>query len=38
MWLLFEIGILMSWILLPHRRAAAPEKDSDDEPGDQATN
>jgi sec-independent protein translocase protein TatC len=37
MWLLFELGILMSWILLPHRRAA-PEKDSDDEPGDQATN
>jgi len=33
MWLLFEIGILMSWILLPDRRTA---KAGSDVPGDQA--
>jgi sec-independent protein translocase protein TatC len=37
MWLLFEIGLLMSWILLPHRRTA-PVEESDDSSGDQATN
>jgi len=32
MWLLFEIGLLMSWILLPHRRSAAEENpDADDQ-------
>jgi sec-independent protein translocase protein TatC len=36
MWLLFEIGLFMSWVLLPHRRTA-PAEGSDDEPGDQAT-
>lgn len=36
MWLLFEIGLLMSWILLPHRRSAAVENpDADDQ--DQAS-
>jgi sec-independent protein translocase protein TatC len=37
MWLLFEIGLFMSWVLLPHRRTS-PTEGSDDEPGDQATN
>ena len=37
MWLLFEIGLLMSWILLPHRRTGASEE-SEDEAEDQATN
>lgn len=37
MWLLFEIGLLMSWLLLPHRRSDAV-KDEDDDPEDQATN
>jgi sec-independent protein translocase protein TatC len=37
MWLLFEIGLLMSWILLPHRRTGATEE-SEDEAEDQATN
>jgi sec-independent protein translocase protein TatC len=37
MWLLFEIGILMSWVLLPDRRTSKAEA-GDDEPGDQATN
>jgi sec-independent protein translocase protein TatC len=37
MWLLFEIGILMSWVLLPDRRTTKAEA-GDDEPGDQATN
>lgn len=32
MWLLFEIGLLMSWILLPHRRRGAVD---DPESGDQ---
>jgi len=36
MWLLFEIGILMSWILLPHRRVASEA--AEDEPEDQASN
>lgn len=36
MWLLFEIGLLMSWILLPHRRTGASEE-SEDEAEDQAT-
>lgn len=36
MWLLFEIGLLMSWILLPHRRTGATEE-SEDEAEDQAT-
>jgi sec-independent protein translocase protein TatC len=35
MWLLFEIGILMSWILLPHRRTAP---DPGEEAADQANN
>jgi len=35
MWLLFEIGLLMSWILLPERRTAREEGE---EPDDQATN
>ncbi|MDH3788489.1 MAG: twin-arginine translocase subunit TatC, partial [Xanthomonadales bacterium] len=30
MWLLFEIGLLMSWILLPHRRGHA-ENDSEED-------
>jgi sec-independent protein translocase protein TatC len=37
MWLLFEIGLFMSWVLLPHRRNTQNE-DGDDTPGDQATN
>lgn len=37
MWLLFEIGILMSRLLLPHRIAADGES-AGDEPADQATN
>jgi sec-independent protein translocase protein TatC len=37
MWLLFEIGLLMSWLLLPHRRSGAVEDDGDDQE-DQATN
>jgi len=36
MWLLFEIGILMSHILLPHRRTANAEP-AEEEPEDQAT-
>jgi sec-independent protein translocase protein TatC len=39
MWLLFEAGIVMSRILLPHRKtreAEATERDADD-PADQAT-
>jgi len=36
MWLLFEVGILMSWFLLPHRRTA-PNADDENPPGDQAT-
>jgi sec-independent protein translocase protein TatC len=36
MWILFEIGILMSWVLLPHRRTAATEGD-DDSPAGQAS-
>lgn len=31
MWLLFEIGLLMSWILLPHRRSASVESPDTDE-------
>jgi sec-independent protein translocase protein TatC len=37
MWLLFEIGLLMSWLLLPHRRGDAVEDPETDEP-DQASN
>lgn len=36
MWLLFELGLLMSWILLPHRRTGASDK-SEDGAEDQAT-
>jgi len=36
MWLLFELGLLMSWILLPHRRTGASDKSEDGEE-DQAT-
>jgi sec-independent protein translocase protein TatC len=36
MWLLFEIGILMSWILLPHRRVAGETAEEESE--DQASN
>lgn len=36
MWLLFELGLLMSWILLPHRRTGASEE-SEDGANDQAT-
>ena len=36
MWLLFEIGLLMSWLLLPHRRTAA-EDDTEVENQDQAS-
>jgi sec-independent protein translocase protein TatC len=36
MWLLFEVGILMSRILLPHRLTR--KDDPEEEPGDQATN
>jgi sec-independent protein translocase protein TatC len=36
MWLLFEIGILMSWFLLPHRRTAPSDTD-ENPPEDQAT-
>jgi len=36
MWLLFEIGILMSWVLLPDRRTT-PGEAGDDKPEDQAT-
>jgi sec-independent protein translocase protein TatC len=37
MWLLFEVGVFMSWVLLPDRRTARNE-DSDEPPGDQASN
>ena len=37
MWLLFEIGLLMSWILLPHRRGHAENDSEEDSPG-QASN
>jgi sec-independent protein translocase protein TatC len=37
MWLLFEVGILMSRILLPHRQNEDEEAD-EEEPADQATN
>ena len=37
MWLLFEIGLLMSWILLPHRRGGVTET-SDTHGEDQANN
>jgi len=37
MWLLFEIGLLMAWVLLPHRRTAKDGPDEDDT-ADQATN
>jgi len=37
MWLLFEIGILMSRLLLPHR-SGKPEESAEEEPADQATN
>ena len=35
MWVLFEIGLVMSRVLLPHRQSKAREED--DEPADQAT-
>jgi len=38
MWLLFEIGVFMSWVLLPDRRKARNENEDDDAPGDQASN
>ena len=34
MWLLFELGILLSWILLPHRRS---KETVEEESEDQAT-
>ncbi|MFC1690124.1 twin-arginine translocase subunit TatC [Pseudomonadota bacterium] len=37
MWLLFEVGLLMSWFLLPHRRGNA-ESDPETDPPDQASN
>ena len=36
MWLLFEFGLLMSRILLPHRLTRADES-TEDEPADQAS-
>jgi len=37
MWLLFEIGLLMSWLLLPHRRGDSVENPDAEDP-DQASN
>src|SRR5210317_1528906 len=37
MWILFEVGLLMSWILLPHRRGHAENDSEEDSPG-QASN
>ena len=36
MWALFEVGLLMSWVLLPHRRTSKDD-DTDDSQETQAT-